>query len=72
MKRLMQAIREILRLVLDPPPHQAAVELERHAERVEKQSKRIDKDADEFATMVYGMRAQGNRPRKKSKATRRK
>lgn len=70
MKRIMQALRDLFRLAMNPPPHPAAVELERHAVRAEKQSQKIDREADEFAAMIDGMRSQGGRSKKKSRAGR--
>lgn len=70
--RLMHAFIAFLRMTFDPPPHPVAEVVERGAERAEKQTARIEREADAFADMVDGMKQQASHRAKKKSASRRR
>lgn len=71
MKSVMQSIGALIRLAFttcEPQPHPIAHDVERAAERSERESRRVD----EFAALVHGMRGMHKAKKKSGRATRRR
>lgn len=64
MNKMMAALHQLYRMVVEPPPSHPVVEqAERSSDRSVQQSREVDRQADNFSAMVRGMRGE---PRIKS------
>lgn len=68
MMRMAAYLASLWKTMVNPPPHPMAREVEHASEEVVRESKKLGKQMDAFATMVSGLR--GERPAKRSTSKR--
>jgi hypothetical protein len=58
MRRFLRGFCEFLKMTFNPPPHPEAERTSRQADKVEQKSEKLIAQADNFGTMVKGMRGE--------------